>query len=202
MIFVDRLKWIILRKKWYRQNSDNNCHIDKPFDISRVIVGKATYGLINPYFYNTSDVRLIIGAYCSIAEGTKFIFGEHDYRRFTTFPIDKYIMGKKEHEKTKGDIIIKDDVWIGMNSIILSGVTIGQGAVIGAGSVVTKDIPPYAIYAGGRVVKYRFDEDTIKKLLKIDFNKVECEELVRNRDLMYKEVDSSFFDTAFYKSII
>lgn len=75
----------------------------------------------------------------------------------------------------KGPIIIEDDVWIGFGAIILSGVTLGKGCVIGAGSVVTKNVPPYAIYAGNRVVKYRFNENVIKKLMKFNLNQLDYE---------------------------
>lgn len=74
---------------------------------------------------------------------------------------------KVKHEATsKGDIVVKDDVWIGYGSIILSGVHIGQGAVIAAGSVVSHDVPPYAIVGGvpARLIKYRFSEEMTKKL--------------------------------------
>jgi serine acetyltransferase len=73
------------------------------------------------------------------------------------------------HPKTKGDVIIGNDVWLGADSVILSGVTIGDGAAIGARAVVTGNIPPYAIVAGNpaRIVKNRFDDETISRLLKI-----------------------------------
>lgn len=69
--------------------------------------------------------------------------------------------------------MIKDDVWIGAQATIMSGVTIGQGAVIGAKALVTKDVPPYAIVGGvpAKVIKYRFEKEIIDELLKIDFSK-------------------------------
>jgi NDP-sugar pyrophosphorylase family protein len=75
----------------------------------------------------------------------------------------------KGHPKTKGDVIIGNDVWIGAEAIIMSGVNIGDGAVIGARTVVTKDVPAYAISAGNpaRVVKMRFDDKTTSRLLKL-----------------------------------
>jgi serine acetyltransferase len=73
------------------------------------------------------------------------------------------------HPSCKGDIIIENDVWIGAKATIMSGVRIGNGAIVAAGSVVSKDVPPYAIVAGNpaKIVKYRFDEEQIKKLLSI-----------------------------------
>jgi virginiamycin A acetyltransferase len=73
------------------------------------------------------------------------------------------------HPSCKGDIIIENDVWIGANSTVMSGIKIGNGAIVAAGSTVTKDVPPYAIVAGNpaKVVKYRFTDEQIKKLLSI-----------------------------------
>ena len=75
------------------------------------------------------------------------------------------------HPSCKGDIIIENDVWIGANSTIMSGIRIGNGSVVAAGSTVTKDIPPYSIVAGNpaKVVKKRFTEDQIEKLLEISW---------------------------------
>ena len=84
--------------------------------------------------------------------------------------------------------------------MILSGVTIGQGAIIGAGSVVAKDIPPYAVYAAGRIIKYRFDDSTIQKLMMFDYNSLSDEDIRNNIDLLYSEIDDSFFETDFYHS--
>lgn len=193
-----KMKWIRLRREWYRKNSHNHCAIQKPFDITKVTIGKETYGMINPYFYHNPDEKLVIGSYCSIGEDTRFVFSEHDYSKFSTFPFQEFVLGEKEKNPTKGPIILEDDVWIGMNCMILSGVVIHQGAVIGAGSVVAKDIPPYAIYAGGKIVKYRFDEETIEKLLKIDFNKLGKEDVAENRNLIYQTLNRHFFDSELY----
>jgi virginiamycin A acetyltransferase len=75
------------------------------------------------------------------------------------------------HPTCKGDIVIENDVWIGANSTIMSGITIHNGAIIAAGSTVTKDVPPYAIVAGnpGKVVKYRFNRKQIEDLLEISW---------------------------------
>lgn len=84
----------------------------------------------------------------------------------------------------------------------MSGVTIGQGAVIAAGSIVTKDVPPYAVYAGSRVVKYRFPEEWIQKLILFDYSKLTEKEIRENRQLLYTKIDALFFETEFYKSHI
>ena len=100
-------------------------------------------------------------------------------------------MLKKEAEtQAKGDIIVNDDVWIGDSALILSGVEIGQGAVIAAGAVVTEDVPPYAVVGGvpARVIKYRFTDDVIKELVKIDYAKVDRKFIELHEDIWYRKV--------------
>lgn len=100
-------------------------------------------------------------------------------------------MLKKEGEtQAKGNIIVNDDVWIGDSALILSGVEIGQGAVIAAGAVVTEDVPPYAIVGGvpARVIKYRFTDDVIKELVKIDYAKVDRKFIELHEDIWYRKV--------------
>ena len=135
-------------------------------------IGKWTYG--NPRIRGWGEgATLQIGAFCSIAEGVKiFLGGEHRIEWATTFPFSvlwESARDIKGHPKTKGDVIIGSDVWLGAEAVILSGVTIGDGAVVGARSVVTNDIPPYAIVAGNpaRMVKKRFDDQTIERLLQV-----------------------------------
>lgn len=81
---------------------------------------------------------------------------------------------------SKGDIIIDSDVCIGCDITILSGVHIGQRAIIGSCSVVAKDVPPYSIFVENKVIKYRFEDDVIKKLIKIDFSKIDMEFIKNN----------------------
>lgn len=97
------------------------------------------------------------------------------------------------HPSCKGDILIQNDVWVGAKSTIMSGVTIGNGSVIGANTTVSKDVPPYAIVVGnpGKIIKYRFDEDQIKDLLDIawwDWNESKIKEesmLLWSQDINY-----------------
>jgi len=120
---------------------------------------------------------------------------------FSTFPFDAYYnTGRSYQAPTKGSIVVGDDVWIGYRSTILSGVTIGQGAVIGACSVVTKDVPPYAIFVGNKVIKYRYPQNIIDKMVKFDFSKLTPDDITKNSYLLDKDVDESFFETDFYKN--
>ena len=130
------------------------------------------------YHYPINKDRLIIGKFCSIACSAKFLFnsGNHKMAALSTytFPLffEEWDLEKENVAQAwdqKGDIIIDNDVWIGYEAVILSGVTIGDGAVIGCRAVVTKDIPPYTIVGGvpAKPIRKRFDEETIKELQKI-----------------------------------
>ena len=127
------------------------------------------------YHYPVNGDRLKIGKFCSIACGAKFLFtsGNHSMQSLSTytFPIfyEEWGLDAKDIRSAwdnTGDITIGNDVWIGYEAVILSGVTIGDGAIVGARAVVTKDVPPYTIVAGvpARPIRKRFDEETIAKL--------------------------------------
>ena len=130
------------------------------------------------YHYPINKDRLIIGKFCSIACGAKFLFNSANHKMASlstyTFPLffEEWGLEKENVAQAwdqKGDIIIGNDVWIGYEAVVLSGVTIGDGAVIGCRAVVTKDIPPYTIVGGvpAKPIRKRFDEETIKELQKI-----------------------------------
>lgn len=111
--------------------------------------------------------------------------GGHETNFVSTYPFCQKFLGSGK-ATTKGLIILDDDVWVGDLAIIMSGVHIGQGAVIGAGAIVTHDIPPYAIAVGtpAKVVKYRFSDDIISKLMQIDYSKLSVETIKNNIDLL------------------
>lgn len=130
------------------------------------------------YHYPVNKDKLIIGKFCSIACGAKFIFNSanHNMTSLSTYPFPLFFeeWGLEKNKVTeawdnKGNIIVGNDVWIGYKAIILSGVTIGDGAIIGTGAVVTKDVAPYTIVGGvpAKPIRKRFDDETISKLLKI-----------------------------------
>lgn len=126
------------------------------------------------YHYPINHDRLRIGKFCSIACGAKFLFNSanHTLRSLSTYPFPIFyeewehgIWADKAWDN-KGDIVIGNDVWIGFEAVILAGVTIGDGAVVGARAVVTKDVPPYTIVGGvpARPIRKRFTEETIDVL--------------------------------------
>ena len=132
--------------------------------MSHVQWGEKTYGAEKIEVFQWGEGAVCrIGKYCSVADRVKvFLGGDHKVNWVSTFP-------HKTQNGTKGDVVIGNDVWIGATSTIMSGIKISNGAVIAAGSTVTKDVPPYAIVTGnpGKIVKYRFTEEQIKDLLNI-----------------------------------
>lgn len=128
------------------------------------------------YHYPIHNERLIIGKFCSIACGTKFLFNcaNHTLRSLSTYTFPLFYE-EWELEKSnittawdnKGDIVIGNDVWIGYEAVIMAGVHIGDGAIIAARAVVTKDVPPYVIVGGtpAKEIRKRFDAEVIQQLL-------------------------------------
>ncbi len=129
------------------------------------------------YNYDFSKVKLVIGKFCAIAAETKFIMtGDHKLDGFSTFPFPIFQKGWESvydiaNLPVKGDIVVGNDVWFGYDSFIKGGVTIGNGTIIAAKSVVVKDVPAYSIVAGNpaKVVKMRFDDSTIERLQNISW---------------------------------
>lgn len=184
---VDAMKLILFQKKWRKLNIYNETKPNCIFDMKKVTVGKHSYANLNIHDFGSKEGKLVIGNFCSIADKVDFLLaGEHNYKGISTYPFAKKLLNQEEPYTSKGPIIIEDDVWIGYGATILSGVKIGKGAIIGAKSVVHKDVPPYAIYAGNRIVKYRFSEDMIEKIKDIDFNKLKEETIKENNDLLYE----------------
>ena len=127
------------------------------------------------YHYPINHERLIIGKFWSIACGTKVLFNcaNHTLKSLSTytFPLFYEEWGLEKSDvasawDNKGDIVIGNDVWIGYEAVIMAGVHIGNGAIIAARAVVTKDVPPYTIVGGvpARLIKKRFDEEVIREL--------------------------------------
>lgn len=130
------------------------------------------------YHYPINHDKLVIGKFCSIACGAKFLFtsANHTQMSLSTYPFPIFfeewgldVQNITTAWDNKGDIVIGNDVWIGYEAAILSGVTIGDGAIIGTRAVVTKDVPPYTIVGGvpAETIRKRFSDDTISALLKI-----------------------------------
>lgn len=179
------------REKLYPRTGDTQTiYLKNAITHPNITVGSYTmyYDFVHPpadfqknnvlYHYPVNGDRLSIGKFCSIACGAKFLFNSanHTMRSLSSYPFPLFFE-EWELEKTrvseawdnKGDIVIGNDVWIGYEAVILAGVTIGDGAVIGARAVVTKDVAPYTVVGGvpARPIKKRFSDGTIQRLLEL-----------------------------------
>ena len=164
-------------------------------------IGKHTYGLPNIAVWNEGlNGKLYIGNFCSISENVKiFLGGNHRVDWVTTYPfghIHTHLFNKFDgfgHPTSKGDVIIENDVWIGEGAKIMSGVTVGDGAVIANNSHVVKNVAPYSVVGGNpaKHIKFRFTEAQINQLLKIkwwnwddqkinDFTRLLCDTNIDN----------------------
>jgi len=177
--------------KWKKSNSTVPRDI---FPAEKVTVGEMSYGPVEVYTWGDENEKLIIGSYVSIASGVKFLLGgEHRYDTLMCYPLKVKVLWEEAGAVSKGPIIIGDDVWIGMDPLILSGVKVGKGAVIGARSVVTKDVPPYAIVARNpaRLLKYRFTEEMIDKLSSLEISGIKEVITESNVEYFYSPLDSA-----------
>ena len=184
MFLIRTIKFYLFQKRYRRLNKHNETQILNLCDLSKIQIGKKTYGGISISDWSPLDTKLQIGSYCSIAPNVKFLLGgEHQLNTISTYPFKVKCFGKQREAGSKGDIIVGDDVWIGEGAIICSGVKIGQGAVIAAGAVVTKDVEPYAIVGGNpaKIIKYRFSETLRQRLCSLDivqlFDKIQYKDI-------------------------
>lgn len=138
----------------------------------RVSIGTGTYGAPRIRWWGEA-ANLSIGKFCSIAEGVEiYLGGNHRTDWVTTYPFPVFPQWPEAkaipgHPATRGDITIGNDVWLGAGCVILSGVTIGHGAVVGCRAVVTRDVPDYGIVAGNpaTLVRMRFPPDQVEALV-------------------------------------
>ena len=178
-------------KKYGRLDSLGRYFFDK---YTGIPVGRYTYG----YQYLSNDNVKSIGAFCSIAEGQLIVPNDHRMDWITTSPIASlkefgFVDRDMNDYISEADrkIVIGNDVWIGARCIIFEGVTIGDGAVIAAGSIIRKDVPPYAVVGGvDKILRYRFDKETIEKLLKIKWWNWDDKD-IREKIYMFRE--TAFF---------
>ena len=180
------------------------CFIKNVITRPNILVGDYTYyddddGSENfeqhvTHHYEFLGDRLIIGKFCAIAKGIEFIMNGANHRMasVTTYPFN--ILGHGWEKCTpsladlplKGDTVVGNDVWIGQNVTVLPGVRIGDGAIIGANSVVARDIPPYTVAAGSpcRVIRHRFDQAFTEYLLALRWWDWDAEKIFRNLEAL------------------
>lgn len=175
------------------------CSIDRQNFLLGVKIGKRTY--TGPW---DMIFKCEIGSYCSISYGVTIGAPEHDYTRVSTHQFvyePRYGLFDEDtdlrNEKFSLPVEIGNDVWIGCNSTVLRGVKVGDGAVIAANAVVTKDVPPYAIVAGvpARIIKYRFSEEVVNQLCAMKWWEWEDQKIKDNRTFFKKNnIEMSDFD--------
>ena len=186
------------------ENIPNVCYIKNTITRPNIIVGEYTY-YDDPensedferhvtHHYEFIGDKLIIGKFCAIAKGVEFIMNgaNHRMNSISTYPFN--IMGGGWEKSTptldelplKGDTVVGNDVWIGQNVTVLPGVHIGNGAIIGANSVVASDIPPYCVAVGNpcKVIKKRFDDSLIEYLLNLKWWDWDAEKIFKNLEAL------------------
>lgn len=175
-------------------------HLNRVIDHLNIEIGDYSYysdfepvddyaARIAPYLYPGAPERLEIGKFVQVAHGARFITSSanHPMGGFSTYPFAVFnpdtMTAYANEIAAHGNTIVGHDVWVGYRAIILPGVTIGHGAIIGAGAVVSGDVPPYAIVGGNpaRLIRMRFDAETIAALLAIAWWDWDIERIARNR---------------------
>lgn len=212
-----KLQWLILPgmrfyvKRLIGTISHMKSDIDSPYVSSKAIIGKGVkigplvqvskFASIGDYTYIEDQTEIAsaqIGKYCSIGENCHIGIWEHPYNYIALSPIvyKKILhLGKNAYNDVPPPCVIGNDVWIGTNAIIFGGIKIGNGAIVGAGAIVTKDVPAYAIVVGNpaRVLKYRFSSLEIQKLEKIQWWNWSEEKLKRNSQLFSHNNDWHYY---------
>ena len=185
----NKLNLVLFKKKWRSLNHHNDTRAGKIFNLNSVSVGRYSYGTINAHTWNGIGEKLSIGSYVSIAENVTFLLGgNHHTSGFCTFPFKSKSrsIDPNTDARNKGEIVIGDDTWIGTNAMIMSGVNIGRGCVIAAGSVVTKSFPPFSVIGGNpaKFIKYRLTAEEIPIASDLDLKNLCLENLPEEKLLL------------------
>lgn len=172
---------------------EDNVALQRNNLVYSTFIGRHTYTGRNCTIWNAT-----IGRFCSISWNVSIGGGEHDYKRLTTHSFlyaknQGLIDGEPYYDRLRRPCQIGHDVWLGCNSVVCRGVSVGDGAVVGAGSVVTHDVAPYTIVAGSpaKVIKKRFAEEIIEALLDLEWWELDDDTIRRNSALFASEPDES-----------
>jgi acetyltransferase-like isoleucine patch superfamily enzyme len=204
--FLRKIKQILIRVKYSRKNNLskiftigrnvrlNNCELGYHSRVAEYATLQHTkvgeYSSVGRY---AKIVYTEIGKFCAISWDVTINAISHPYSNLSisAFPYVPYVGDfVKERIQTHSEVKMKNDVWVGANTVIMPGVVIGNGAIIGAGAVVTKDVPDYAIVAGvpAKWIKYRFSEEIIVELLKLKWWNWDREVIKNNIHLFQSEI--------------
>lgn len=176
-------------RNWRNPHNETRLHLEHLARRYGFTIGEFSYGRPKVRFPE-SGCKLTIGRFCSIADKVEILLGgNHRIDWTSTYPFAAFpdlwpsAGGHADFHASRGDVEIGHDVWLGSGAIILSGVTIGHGAVVAARAVVTRDVPPYAIVGGNpaRIIRSRFDEAAVADLVETawwDLPRAEIEPLV------------------------
>lgn len=149
------------------------------------------------------DAAVEIGNFCSIARNVSFQSYNHNFKKPTSYFIGQNFFKEKWENETvnKGNIILENDVWIGAHSVVLSGVTIENGAVVAANSVVTKDVPPFAIVAGSpaKIIGYRFEPNMIQTLQELAWWDWPSEKIKQNKSFFENEINEKTINSIIHE---
>ncbi|MDP4093170.1 MAG: CatB-related O-acetyltransferase [Bacillota bacterium] len=178
--FLSKADWLDLNGPLDFSYGDveNNVFVECPAMLNNGILSSIRNFLFGRNSYHLSGMlspNTIIGRYCSLSHNVSIGSTNHNMRYLSTGILTVDMSELTDNYVSEEYTIVGCDVWMGVNVTVLAGNHIGHGAVIGANSVVTKDIPPYAVAVGtpARVIKYRFEEDVIKELLQLEWWKLE-----------------------------
>jgi acetyltransferase-like isoleucine patch superfamily enzyme len=175
----------------------NRSILDDEVRISEyAIISDSKIGYLSSVGKYTKIIHCEIGKFCSVSWDATINAVSHpvDHLTINAFPYVPYVGNfVKDRSQSYKKVVIRNDVWIGANSVIMPGITIGNGAIIGAGAVVTKDVPDYAIVAGvpAKIIKYRFDQETINKLLELKWWNLKPEVIKKNIHLWQNKLDKN-----------
>lgn len=191
ILLPSKVRYWLKKKIWRKRNRHNYTEMANDFPLSMVKVGKNSYGSLNVLSFVRRSY-LIIGNFVSIAPNVWFLLDVEHYTHYiSTYPFKSRML---EIEKTEtfsqGNIVIDDDVRICFGAVVMSGVHIGQGAIVTVGAVVTEDVPPYAIVGGvpAKVLRYRFKEDIIEKMVDIDYSQLSKNMVKSHLENLYVEL--------------
>jgi acetyltransferase-like isoleucine patch superfamily enzyme len=194
------LLWQKHRHRWYRRG------IDKEHGLRRHLAYYvARHGFeIGDYSYGAPIIRqwggcsrLVVGRYCSIGDGVEFVLGgNHRVERVTTYPMSMLYgrLAAADHTWSRGDIIVGSDVWIGLGAVVLSGLKIGHGAVVGAHTLVTRDVDPYCVVVGNpaKPLRQRFSGAIIAQMLDLRWWDLDKDQLRALLPLMQSDQIETF----------